>query len=236
MGFLSAQAWGDLRKQGYHEKIETVADQLLAVISHLGNTLEEQSRAVLGLVLVPGEEQLEVIEPDPGNCPNCGAPAQSVRSPYCGPRCREIAGFVRQMRAGLDDGEILDPDRQVALGQTLWYLLGGGRPLRIDLVPQKAVQLVSAKAGGNCALCGKPATTLDHIATACNRPINLRAVCADCTTFSTFGDCSFLARPAAQGLRAELTARIGLPLAQRACDDASTWDWREFLKKREAPR
>lgn len=126
--------------------------------------LDEQARAVLRLVFerAPGR-----CPPQPSSspeaCPNCDAPAPSLRTPYCGEACRDIAAFVRQVRTSLADESILDPGKQVAFGQTLWRLAGGGRPYRQALVLDRARDRVLRRFEGRCALCGEPAVTLDHV-------------------------------------------------------------------------
>jgi hypothetical protein len=63
----------------------------------------------------------------------------------------------------LATGALSDLDRQVAMGQKLWHLLGGGYPLRVSLVGQKDLDKFLLKSGGLCAECGNPATTYDHL-------------------------------------------------------------------------
>ncbi|MHB8635772.1 MAG: hypothetical protein ACYC96_04790 [Fimbriimonadaceae bacterium] len=91
-----------------------------------------------------------------------------------------------------------------------------------------------ARDGGRCLLCGASATSVDHIATGCNRPINLRAVCDDCCRTRPFGDPTVLARPEVAQILDELAVRIAAPFALRCCDDATSWDWRAFLIRRQA--
>jgi len=199
--------------------------------------VEQQARAVLRLVLNPilgnRTKPGEVITADATTCPNCGAPTNSTRTPYCGAECREISGFVRQMRSGLADGSISDPDRQIAFGQVLWFILGGGRPLRRHLIPDKVRAQIIQKAGGRCALCAAPAVTVDHTRTGCNRPINLRAVCETCDSARPFEDQGVLGRPEVATLLNELSKRIGSAEPLRCCDDSKTWDWREYLASRQ---
>ncbi|MCW5943525.1 MAG: HNH endonuclease [Fimbriimonadaceae bacterium] len=201
-----------------------------------GATIEEQARAVLAglLAAIPDGPYPSAVLIDPRTCPNCDAPVESLRSPYCGEGCRETAAFVRHVRAGLAEGSLEDPDRQVALGQILWYLLGGGRPLRLRLVPDRAIARVIAREGGLCQECGEAATTVDHIATGCNRPINLRAVCARCTRTRPFGDPGLVADPCFGRRLGEFAVRVGAPGPLRCCDDAANWDWRQYLQVRKA--
>jgi hypothetical protein len=191
------------------------------------------ARAIL-LLLERGTIELGELAPDATLCPACGTPCASIRSPYCGEDCRERSGFVRQLRQGLESGALADRERQSVLGQILWRLLGGGNPLRIAMVPERALAKVYARTGGLCELCRAPATAIDHIATACNRPINLRPVCAACATTRPLGDPDLLERADSQALLDELATRIHAVSPLRACDDAATWDWRTYVNARKA--
>jgi len=199
--------------------------------------IELQARATLGYVIDPivAEQPDPDIGPravDPCTCPNCGLPETSKRSPYCGENCRETAGFVRQFRSGLEQGWIFDAQKQVALGQVLWHVLGGGRPLRQQISPAKARQTALKREGGRCQVCGAPATTVDHIGSGCNRPINLRAVCDACCLDRPFGDPRVVEQETFSALTLAFAERIGSPIALRCCDDGGTWDWRAYLAKR----
>lgn len=164
---------------------------------------------------------------DPLNCPNCDSPVASTKTPYCGQSCREFASFVRQFRGALAEGSVLNAERQEALGQVFWFLLGGGRPLRLSFVPDRVRAQVLARDGGLCRLCRSPATTVDHIATGCNRPINLQAVCASCCRARSFGDANVL--EAGRTRLDEMVSRIGASVALRCCDDPVDWDWRGYV-------
>jgi hypothetical protein len=104
----------------------------------------------------------EPVETTPWDCPNCGCPTDSLKSPYCSEHCREMAAFVRQFRAAIDNGMISSPDRQAAFGQKLWSLRGGGYPRRQLMVPARVVAKVIERDGGKCRECGAPATGIDH--------------------------------------------------------------------------
>ncbi|MBX3117595.1 MAG: hypothetical protein KF784_00900 [Fimbriimonadaceae bacterium] len=99
---------------------------------------------------------------DSNTCPNCGIEVQDKRSPYCSEKCREMAAFVRQFRAAVSDGSILEPEKQAMMGQKLWAVAVGGYPMRQALVPPKVVAKVIERDGGKCQVCGAPATEIDH--------------------------------------------------------------------------
>ncbi len=127
--------------------------------------VDEQTRAVLSPMverIVRGVPSLSPIPADPSTCPNCGVPVASTRSPYCSSFCRDMSAFIRQFRSSVADGVIFEPDRQLGMGQALWALQGGGFPRRQALVPSKTVAKVIERDGGVCAVCGAPATEIDH--------------------------------------------------------------------------
>jgi hypothetical protein len=148
-GGAFANLLGVLPKPGQSGVPQT---EIRAVLSPLLERVIETRRSPAPLPL-PAE---------PSTCPNCGGAATSPRSPYCGPACRDTASFVRQFRHAVADGSIFDSERQIALGQALWRLQGGGFPHRQSLVPARIVAKVIERDGGVCSLCGAPATEIDH--------------------------------------------------------------------------
>lgn len=205
--------------------------RISALIEQLPNG--DDARAVLRIVLEATfvAPDVEPVPPNPNLCPNCDMPVDSIRSPYCGDLCRDQAALVRQIRAGLD-GALSDEERQIAVGQSLWHHLGGGYPLRTGLMTEKAIQAVIRRDKEACQECGQPATTVDHLRTGCNRPINLRAVCESCNQDRPFGDPDIVASEIYQTRLTELAARIGAEKPVRCCDDAATWDWRAYVRLR----
>ena len=171
---------------------------------------------------------------DPLTCPNCGCPIELTRSPYCSVLCKESSAFVRQFRAGIVDGTVFDHERQIAFGQNLWFLLGGGRPLRQFLIPPKTRLQVFERSDYKCTLCGAEATEIDHIGTGCNRSINLRAVCEACCRAKPFGDLRVTDTAEFIERREEFAARIGGDAPIKCCDDAASWDWRSYVDQRVA--
>jgi len=125
----------------------------------LADDVETAARRVLLYLLDPASDQV-TADFGPCQCPNCGLTTSSKTSPYCSSFCREEAAFVRQFRAGVATGAVLDPIRQVGLGQNLWHLLGGGYPLRATLIKPNALAKVLAR---GCEACGRAAITVDHL-------------------------------------------------------------------------
>lgn len=169
----------------------------------------------------------------PEYCPACGESTTSKRSPYCGEGCREVSGFVRQVRAAIRSGTLSD-DRRAVMEQVFWSLLGGGYPNRLKEVPQSNVRKVLERDGYRCHRCGGEADQIEHLRTACNRPINLGAVCRSCQTTREMGDPNFLGEAEVIQLRAEVGGRIVASQPARRCDDPESWDWRAFLNERQA--
>ncbi len=148
-------------------KTPNVDEQLqgmLPAINSLGesNDIEVQTRAVLNLLVSHPLILFQVVDLNPSACPNCGVLFESTRSPYCSDECREIAAFVRQFRSAVREGSIAILDKQGALGQKLWYVLGGGYPRRDALVPDRVRLKVIERERGKCQQCGAMATTIDH--------------------------------------------------------------------------
>jgi hypothetical protein len=130
-----------------------------------GGDPDEQIRSVLRPLIDRAlrSPPIDPIEPDPATCPNCGKLAVSERSPYCSTFCREQSAYVRRFRNSIATELIYDSERQAALGTALWSLQGGGFPRRQLMVPDKVVAKVIAREGGVCAVCGAPATEIDHV-------------------------------------------------------------------------
>ncbi|RYG22519.1 hypothetical protein EON82_16845 [bacterium] len=207
--------------------------KVLPPLGQHGAPIGDAARAVLRLVLERPISVSTLIDIDARACPNCGESVDSARSPYCGTECREIAGFVRNVRSGLREGTLQDPDRQLALGQILWRILGGGLPYRNSLITEKDLARLFRKYDGLCVECGAPATTVDHIESRhCNRTGNLRPKCDACAETKPFGAQAVLNRPETQTLLDDLGPRIASEVPLRPCDDAETWDWRAYVAQR----
>ncbi|MCW5935750.1 MAG: hypothetical protein KIT11_00390 [Fimbriimonadaceae bacterium] len=127
-----------------------------------GEDMDERTRAVLWLLLEAAPGAGVPFSPEPTACPNCAAPCLSSRSPYCSEGCKEEAAFVRQLRSAIASGAVRDPERQAALGQKLWHLLGGGYPRRLAIAPPRAIAQAIKREDGKCQVCGAAATTVDH--------------------------------------------------------------------------
>jgi hypothetical protein len=48
-------------------------------------------------------------------------------------------------------------------GQTFWFLVGGGRPLRVSIAPASAIKQVFKRSENKCETCGAAATTIDNV-------------------------------------------------------------------------
>lgn len=165
-------------------------------------------------------------------CPGCGEAVRLDRSPYCGESCREKAGFVRQCRAMIERGLPPNDDRRQMLSQVLWGMLGGGYPHRLLEIPGRTIEKVLERDEGRCYACRGPADQVEHLRTACNRPINLAAVCARCRRTCDYMDAQFLERNDVIANLRELGARSTAEQPLRRCDDPVNWDWRAFLRER----
>jgi hypothetical protein len=197
---------------------------------------EIQARACLHLLLesatVVELTNVQAFPEEPDTCPNCASPTTSSKTPYCSPDCRNESSFVRQFRGAVAEDTILEPERQEGIGQVFWYLVGGGRPLRQHLIPDRTKADLLRKGNGACALCGAPATSIDHILSGCNRPINLRITCDACCRTRPFGDARVVNSSGYREILSRLAFRIGSPIPLRVSDDPLNWDWRAYLKSR----
>ena len=211
--------------------------KLRVVLPELGDaslSVEDQARTVLHLLLDcienPGPLQIALETSD--RCPNCDGPTESTTSPYCSETCRDQAAFVRQLRAAFATDAILTPEKQIVFGERLWWLLGGGLPMRESRIPESAKRQVSKRSGGKCETCGEPMTAVENVGSGCNRPLHLLAVCGICSKTKAFGDVEFSRNPYVIQQLSELANRVGAETPLRQCDDANSWDWRAFVKAR----
>ena len=196
---------------------------------------DEQTRAVLRAVVdrvVAGVVAVDPVPADPSTCPNCGSPCQAQRTPFCSGHCRAQAAFVRQFRTLLVTGPLFEVSRQLGMGESLWDVVVGGFPRRQFIVPPRVVVKVIEREAGKCQMCGGEAVTVEHEGSGCSRPINLRPVCASCNRAARFGRRGFDLDPDLAPVFDEIATRVAPEQAIRACDDASAWDWRAFLRDR----
>lgn len=197
-------------------------------------SLEDQARCVLTVLLnrIGNSEQTEIPLESLHRCPNCDKATESLASPYCSETCRDQAAFVRQFRAALAAGTILTPEKQVVFGERLWWLLGGGLPLRESRIPESAKRQVAKRSDGKCETCGAPMTTVENVGSGCNRPLHLRAACPRCAKTKSYRDLEFSQSPQVAKLLVSFANRVGASTPIRQCDDPDAWDWRAFMAKR----
>ena len=194
-------------------------------------SLDDQARGVLRL-LIPTGQKPEAANPSAFQCPSCDAPAASLSSPYCSDRCKSTAGFIRQLRAAIANQNILTPEKQIVFGERLWWLLGGGLPIRESRITESGKRQVAKRSEGKCEFCGAPMTLVENHGSGCNRPFNLRAVCAGCSKTRAFGDAEFCSSPAVVQALNEIRMRVHAPAPIRPCDDPEHWDWRAYVAQR----
>ncbi len=127
-----------------------------------GTDEESQTRALLLPLLARKAKSQPPVPADSSTCPNCSKASEDPRTPYCSDHCKEMAAFVRQFRAAVAEGTILEPEKQMMMGQKLWAVAIGGYPMRQTLVPAKVIAKVIEREGGKCQMCGAPATEIDH--------------------------------------------------------------------------
>jgi hypothetical protein len=146
--------------------------------------------------------------------------------------CKEQASFVRQLRAAFASGSILTAEKQNVFGERLWWLLGGGLPLRESRIPEAAKRQVTKRCNGMCETCGSPMIAVENVGSGCNRPLHLRAVCTACSKTKSYNDADFVKADSVAVLLRVLAERVSAASPVRPCDDADTWDWRNYLAER----
>lgn len=197
-------------------------------------SLEDQARSVLQLLydVGAGRNYSANRGEDFRCCPNCDTPVKKPTSPYCSEKCRDQAAFVRQFRASLASGSILDSEKQVVFGERLWWLLGGGLPLRESQILESSKRQIIKLSEGKCDFCGAPMTRIENYGSGCNRPLHLRATCDDCSRTKPYDDLEFSRSAPVVHLLSTLSQRINATKAIRPCDDPDAWDWRAFVALR----
>lgn len=130
---------------------------------------EADAKRVLGLLLEDvascDPSGAPVLDFEPGTCANCGA-ARPPRSPYCSDACRQVAGFVRQMRQALAAGALDgDEEKRVHKGEVFWRLLGGGLPRREANIPERSRLAVLKAQEYRCQVCGGEADRIENTGT-----------------------------------------------------------------------
>lgn len=204
--------------------------EYLPVLGDTNLSLEDQARTALHLLQVT--DQASSVTTNPLHCPNCDQPVPKNSSPYCSDSCKAQAAFIRQLRASLATGTILNPEKQTAFGERLWWLLGGGLPMRDSRIPESAKRQVIKRCNGLCEICGAPMVAIQNFGSGCNRPLHLRAVCSDCSKTKPFGDHDFATSPPAVELLKSISERINATNPIRPCDDPENWNWRSFIAAR----
>ncbi|MFM9872409.1 MAG: hypothetical protein ACKVQS_02960 [Fimbriimonadaceae bacterium] len=195
-------------------------------------SIEDQARSVLHLLCEPTNPKAPKPKNDPNLCPNCDQPVSKPTSPYCSETCRNQAAFVRQLRAAIATQTILNPEKQTVFGERLWWLLGGGLPIRESRITESGKRQVIKRCGGKCEFCNAPMTTIENFGSGCNRPLHLRAVCAKCSRTKPFNDPNFSQSNPVLTLLNDLRQRVNAPTPLRPCDDPDKWDWRAFIVQR----
>src|SRR5207247_1972646 len=122
-----------------------------------------------------------IVGEKPWLCMSCDAAISSSGASllFCTDLCQSMAQSVRYRRRIEKDGRIDDPLVQLALRQREAWLFAG-KVYKPRLTEQQREAAFAAK-GRSCALCGAPATDIDHIdGGAGNELDNLRPLCRAC--------------------------------------------------------
>lgn len=216
--------------------MSTIAVTILELKNTLPNpadqnlSIEDQARTALHLLVATSDAF--PVNVNPNLCPNCDQRVPKPSSPYCSDSCKAQAAFIRQIRAAFESETILIPEKQTAFGERLWWLLGGGLPMRDSRIPESAKRQVIKRSGGLCEFCGAPQTHIQNFGNGCNRPLHLRAVCDTCSKAKPFSDHIFATNPLVVELLKQISERINASDPIRPCDDPENWNWRLFIAAR----
>jgi hypothetical protein len=173
----------------------------------------------------------EMTDANPGvSCLNCDGELECGLL-YCDEFCKDMAKFVRYVRACRGDGRVAQSDIKEAIAIKLLMLHGGGYAEEERTLAPAERTAIFERDLHRCQLCGAPATQIDHIEGSSPEPSNLRAICGPCNLSRAFVNAreaddeehEFIHR-----LWDDLTFRIAAPKPTRVCDDEKSWqrEWR----------
>ncbi len=159
---------------------------------------------------------------------------------FCSDDCQEFAGYVRYARKKIDEEMPWDLDLLKGFGRKIihWVSSGHVYDSRGRYLPRKTREEILFRDGQRCAICGEPATEIDHIAGSSSEPANLRAVCADCNRKLMLGNLVPTTkkekRVAMKARGDHLSSLISAPIPPSIAFDHATWinEWRSVEKMR----
>lgn len=125
----------------------------------------------------------DLASPPIVDCVECGTAIVLTNRAklYCSDVCHQTLKVIHYGRGVVADGRIeRDPTIAEAIQMRIAQILGGGYHEVLRRVPPALRAQIFERDGGRCALCGAPATQIDHIAGDANTPENLRAACGAC--------------------------------------------------------
>jgi len=155
-----------------------------------------------------------------------------------------MAKHIRYFRGVLSDGRIAQRDILETCLIRLGSLRTGGYPAQARRLPSATRDMVRARAGGQCQICGAPGTEIDHLAGDSAVTANLRLLCASCHRHKTLDTSLRLAATPLSivelrgrfdqhvAQQPEVARRVFAGVPERWCDCDGGWDraWRSFLK------
>lgn len=174
---------------------------------------------------LPVKMNLKDLVAYPFPCPNCD---QLISTPklFCSELCKQVAKFIRYVRACRQDGRDQQPDVQEAIQIKLAMILGEGYPEQERRLPEPIRNAVIQRDGGRCKKCGKPGNQIDHIQGSSSEMQNLKLLCRAChnkKTTAAFIPITPESSPEVLKKEEVLDRRIGSPAPLRLCD-AEEWD------------
>ena len=164
-------------------------------------------------------------------CLNCDKKFRSgkLAKLYCSELCKQEAKFIRYARACFRDGRIEKPDVLEAIQIRLAFIMGEGYSERDRYLPKSLRKKVFQKHDGQCAICGNPATDIDHINDSSDNIENLQLLCTTCHNEKT--KAGFIEiTPEVENYdkfmekRKKIFSRIEIEIPLKICDDDINWN------------
>jgi 5-methylcytosine-specific restriction endonuclease McrA len=154
------------------------------------------------------------------------------RSPFCSPKCKDIAKYVRYGRSL--NGRDITEDEDYALRIKFSMILGGGYDVGARRIPENIRSEVVRRAKCACQKCGKPGSEIDHIRGSSHDLSNLQLLCVGCHREKTeLGMRRLTGKEVieADTLYWSLQERIISDHPLQECDDELRWadEWRSYL-------
>jgi hypothetical protein len=170
---------------------------------------------------------IEDLKVPPFRCANCSASIGDCRDGniYCSDLCGQEAAYVRRARRCRTAGTDKDPTIKDGLKIVLGHILAGGYDKRGRTLSKGLRDLIKARDGGNCQICGKPGDEIDHISGSNDAPENLQLLCDACHNKKTLASFRPVNPGSPEWMKAAwLTTRANAEVPIQVCDREREWE------------